>query len=134
MLVESVTDYAIIQLDPEGRVSSWNSGAERIKGHNAEEVIGRHFSCFYTAEDTEHGRPAEQLRRAVSDGRAEDEGWRVRKDGSRFWANVVIAPIRDKNGRLLGFVKVTRDFTDRGRASAIVWKKILHDRPRGLLH
>jgi formate hydrogenlyase transcriptional activator len=121
MLVESVTDYAIFQLDPEGRVSSWNSGAERIKGYNGEEVIGQHFSCFYTAEERERGRPAEQLRRAVSDGRAEDEGWRVRKDGSRFWANVVIAPIRDKNGRLLlGFVKVARDFTDRKRAEEAV--------------
>jgi len=116
MLVESVTDYAIFQLDPDGRVSSWNSGAERIKGYKAEEIIRQHFSCFYLAEDIERGRPEQELHRAESQGRAEDEGWRVRKDGSRFWANAVIAPIRGQNGQLLGFVKVTRDFTARKQA------------------
>jgi formate hydrogenlyase transcriptional activator len=120
LLVESVTDYAIFQLDPQGRVSSWNSGAQRIKGYTAEEMIGRHFSCFYTAEDIERGRPDDELRRAVSQGRIEDEGWRVRKDGSRFWANVVTTSIREKNGRLLGFAKVTRDFTERKRVEEAV--------------
>jgi formate hydrogenlyase transcriptional activator len=120
MLVENITDYAIFQIDPDGRVSSWNSGAERIKGYSAEEIIGRHFSCFYTPEDIERGTPQEELRRAVSQGRAEDQGWRVRKDGSRFWADVVITSIRDKNGQRLGFVKVTRDFTARKRAEEAV--------------
>src|SRR5207302_405220 len=108
-LVESVRDYAILLLDTEGGVSTWNPGAERIIGYKAEEIIGRHFSCFYTAEDIERGKPEEALRVAASKGRFEDESYRVRKDGSRFWANAVITAIQDLNGQLFGFAKVTRD-------------------------
>ena len=113
MLVESVKDYAIFMLDPGGRVASWNSGAERVKGYQADEIIGQHFSRFYTEEDIEGGKPDRELKIAASQGRLEDEGWRVRKDGSRFWANVVITAIRNGRGELVGFAKVTRDFTDR---------------------
>ena len=109
----AVKDYAIFILDPHGRVSSWNAGAERIKGYKSDEIVGEHFSRFYTQEDIELGRPDSELKVAASEGRLEDEGWRVRKDGSRFWANVVITAIRDENGELLGFSKVTRDFTER---------------------
>jgi PAS domain S-box-containing protein len=116
MMVENVKDYAILMLDPEGRVSSWNAGAERIKGYRAEEIIGQHFSRFYPSEEVAAGKPERELRRAEAEGRLEDEGWRVRKDGSRFWANVVITPLRDKSGDLRGFGKVTRDITDRKRA------------------
>ena len=112
-LVAAVKDYAIFILDPHGRVSSWNAGAERIKGYKSDEIVGEHFSRFYTQEDIELGRPDSELKVAASEGRLEDEGWRVRKDGSRFWANVVITAIRDENGELLGFSKVTRDFTER---------------------
>ncbi len=113
LLVEGVKDYAIFMLSPSGQVLNWNSGAERIKGYRAEEIVGQHFSRFYTPEDIEHGKPAEELKVAASHGQLEDEGWRLRKDGSRFWANVIITAIRDKNGELLGFSKVTRDFTER---------------------
>ena len=113
LLVEGVNDYAIFMLDPAGRVVSWNSGAERIKGYRAAEIVGEHFSKFYSPEDTESGKPDSELETAASQGRLEDEGWRIRKDGSRFWANVVITAIRNKNGNLRGFAKVTRDFTDR---------------------
>lgn len=119
-LVDAATDYAIFLLDPEGGVVSWNSGAERIKGYAPDEIIGHHFSRFYAPEDLELGKPAEHLKRAAETGRAEDEGWRVRKDGSRFWANVVITAIRGKDGGLLGFAKVTRDFTERKRAEEAV--------------
>ena len=112
-IVAGVKDYAIFMLDPRGRVATWNAGAERIKGYSTEEIIGEHFSRFYTQEDIERGKPERGLKIAVSEGRMEEEGWRVRKDGSRFWANVIITPIRDKNGELLGFSKVTRDFTER---------------------
>jgi PAS domain S-box-containing protein len=112
-LVESVKDYAIFVLDFEGRVASWNPGAERIKGYQAEEIIGRNFSCFFPEEDIRNGKPEQELRTAISQGRAEDEGWRVRKDGSRFWANVVITPLLDEAGRLRGFSKVTRDISQR---------------------
>ncbi len=112
-LLTSVKDYAIFMLDPQGRISSWNAGAERIKGYKAEEIIGQHFSRFYLPEDLERGKPEMELKEAAAQGRFEDEGWRVRKDGSRFWANVVITAVRDKNGELLGFSKVTRDFSDR---------------------
>ena len=98
---------------PQGRVATWNAGAERIKGYRADEIIGQHFSRFYTQEDIEHGKPERELKIAASEGRLEEEGWRVRKDGSRFWANVIITAIRDNNGELLGFSKVTRDFTER---------------------
>lgn len=125
-LVESVRDYAILLLDPEGSVSIWNAGAERITGYAAEEIIGRHFSCFYTAEDIERGKPEEGLRVAVSKGRFEDESWRIRKDGSRFWANVVITAIRDSNGQLSGFAKVTQDLTERKRAEEALLSELSH--------
>jgi PAS domain S-box-containing protein len=116
LLVQSVTDYAIYMLDPEGRVKSWNAGARRFKGYEPEEIIGEHFSRFYTEEERERGIPRIALETAECEGRFEAEGWRVRKDGSRFWANVVIDPIRDPDGLLLGFAKVTRDLTDRKAA------------------
>ena len=113
VLVEAITDYAIFMLDPEGRVSNWNPGAARIKGYTTEEIIGQHFSRFYTEEDRAAGRPALGLATAAREGRFEAEGWRVRKDGSRLWASVVIEAIRDPSGRLLGFAKITRDMTER---------------------
>lgn len=116
IFVESVRDYAIIRLDPEGRIVSWNAGAERIKGYVADEIIGKHFSCFYSPQDVELGVPEELLQSARLDGRVENEGWRYRKNGSRFWANVVITCVRDPENRIEGFVKVTRDLTSRKRA------------------
>jgi PAS domain S-box-containing protein len=113
LLFESVTDYAIFMLDPEGFVASWNAGAERIKGYAPEEIIGRHFSRFFAPEDIEAGRPWEELAAARRDGRAEYEGWRVRKDGKRFWARVVITPVHDAEARLHGFAKVTQDLSER---------------------
>jgi PAS domain S-box-containing protein len=116
LFVQAVKDYAIFTLDSQGTVSSWNEGAARLKGYAASEIIGRHFSCFYSVEDNRDGKPARELEAAIRDGRVEDEGWRVRKDGSRFWANVTLTAIRDNTGTLIGFAKVTRDFTDRMRA------------------
>ena len=116
LLVQSVTDYAIYMLDPRGRVSSWNAGAERIKGYAPAEIIGEHFSRFYTEEDRAGGVPARALEIAERDGRYVKEGWRVRKNGERFWASVVIDPIRDDSGVLVGFAKVTRDLTEREAA------------------
>ena len=113
LLVQGVTDYAIYMLDPEGRVSSWNAGAERFKGYRSQEIMGQHFSRFYTEEDLEAGIPDRALETAASQGRFEAEGWRQRKDGSRFWANVVIDPIYDEAGDLRGFTKITRDLTER---------------------
>ena len=118
LLVQSVTDYAIYMLDREGRVTSWNAGARRFKGYEADEIIGQHFSRFYTPEEQEQQIPRIALETAEREGRFEIEGWRVRKDGSRFWANVVIDPIRDPAGDLVGFAKVTRDLTDRRAAEA----------------
>ncbi|WP_311768303.1 PAS domain S-box protein [Burkholderia stagnalis] len=112
-LVDAIRDYAIFLLDPTGHVASWNVGAERIKGYRASEIIGQHFSVFYPSEAVERGYPGEELARAVTLGRWEDEGWRIRKDGSRFWANVVITALRDQEGTLIGFAKVTRDLTER---------------------
>src|SRR5258708_10200274 len=100
-------------LDLEGRVTTWNEGAERIKGYRAEEIIGQHFSKFYTPEAAALGKPALELKKAAEQGRFEEEGWRVRKDGSRFWASVVVTPLRDRTGKLRGFAKVTRDITER---------------------
>src|SRR3989440_5593419 len=120
LLVSEVTDYAILMLDPEGRIASWNAGAERIKGYKRDEIIGQHFSLFYPAEDVEQGKPTHELKVATEQGRFEDEGWRVRKDGSRFWANVVITALRDATGRLRGFGKVTRDITERKRAEEMM--------------
>ena len=110
-LVEGVSDYAIFLLDPAGHVASWNAGAERIKGYDADEILGQHFSRFYPEEAVRSGWPEEELRRAAADGRFEDEGWRLRKDGSRFWANVVITALRDESGGPRGFLKITRDLT-----------------------
>jgi PAS domain S-box-containing protein len=116
LLVQSVTEYAIYMLDPQGRIASWNAGAERLKGYGAAEIIGQNFARFYTDEEREQGIPANNLRIAAESGRFEKEGWRVRKDGSRFWANVVIDPIRAEDGKLIGFAKITRDFTERREA------------------
>jgi PAS domain S-box-containing protein len=113
LLVEGVKDYAILMLDPHGTIVSWNSGAERIKGYHAEEAIGRHFSMFYTREAIDRGHPEHELAIARRDGRYEEEGWRVRRDGTTFWASVVITALRDENGELRGFGKVTRDMTQR---------------------
>ncbi len=112
-LVEGVTDYALYMLDPNGIVSNWNAGAQRIKGYDPAEIIGQHFSLFYTEEDRVHGEPARSLGIAEREGRFEAEAWRQRKDGTRFWANVIIDAIRDPSGRLLGFAKITRDITER---------------------
>lgn len=116
LLVQSVTDYAIFMLDPDGRVATWNPGARRFKGYEAEEIIGQHFSRFYTTEDREREVPRIALETAKREGRFEAEGWRVRNDGSRFWANVVVDAIRADDGSLLGFAKVTRDLTERRAA------------------
>jgi PAS domain S-box-containing protein len=113
LLVQGVTDYAIYMLSPEGLVTSWNAGAERIKGYRSDEIIGKHFSQFYTPEDREQGRPQQALETAIREGRFEYEGWRLRKDGTRFWSHVIIDPIRDDQGELLGFAKITRDVTER---------------------
>src|SRR5205814_4551496 len=115
LLVESVKDYAIFMLDPEGRVVTWNRGAEAIKGYSAGEIVGKHFSRFYPPEDVQARKPERELETATTTGRCEDEGWRVRKDGSRFWASVVITAVRDGRGKLQGFVKVTRDLSERRR-------------------
>jgi diguanylate cyclase (GGDEF)-like protein/PAS domain S-box-containing protein len=118
LLVENVMDYAIIMLDPDGRVVSWNTGAERIKGYRADEIIGRHFSCFYPAEDVQSGKPGRELAVATAEGRVLNEGWRLREDGSRFFANVIITALRDDAGRLRGFSKVTRDISEQKRSQA----------------
>ncbi|MDB5104831.1 MAG: Blue-light-activated protein [Fibrobacteres bacterium] len=115
-LVEDVRDYAIYMIDPDGKVSSWNRGAERIKGYQAEEILGKNYSAFYTPEDLENGKPEYERNEAAEKGRFEDKGWRVRKDGQWFWADEVISAIRDKEGNLLGFTKVTRDITERKKA------------------
>jgi PAS domain S-box-containing protein len=116
LLVDAVKNYAIYMLDPHGIVSSWNSGAQRFKGYKAVEIIGQHFSRFYTEEDRQAGVPQQALATAVAEGKYETEGWRVRKDGSRFWASVVIDPIHDEDGNLFGFAKITRDITERKAA------------------
>ena len=116
LLVASVRDYAIFALDPHGYVATWNIGAERIKGYRAEEIIGRHFSAFYQKVDVDSGKCERELQIATTFGSFEEEGWRVRKDGSLFWANVIITALRDEDGELVGFAKVTRDLTDRLRA------------------
>jgi PAS domain S-box-containing protein len=113
LLVQGVTDYAIYMLDPDGRVSNWNAGAERIKGYRPEEIIGEHFSRFYSEEDRRAGLPWHGLVVAAREGRYEREGWRIRKDGERFWAHVIIDAIRDESGAIAGFAKVTRDITER---------------------
>jgi len=116
LMVEDVQDYAILMLDPAGHVASWNAGAERIKGYRADEIIGRHFSVFYTAKDIAAGKPEHVLALVAAEGRLEDEGWRVRKDGTRFWANVVITALRDSEGAVCGYGKITRDLTEHRHA------------------
>jgi PAS domain S-box-containing protein len=116
LLIQAITDYAIYMLDPDGIVSSWNPGAQRLKGYRPDEIMGQHFSRFYTEDDRERGIPAYALATALGEGRFEAEGWRVRKDGSRFWANVVIDPIHDDRGNHIGFAKITRDLTERRQA------------------
>lgn len=116
LLIDAVVDYAIYMIDPEGRVLSWNSGGIRLKGYSADEIIGRHFSEFYTPEDRAAGLPAKALATARESGRFHGEGWRVRKDGTRFWALVVVDAIKDESGTLVGFAKVTRDITERQQA------------------
>jgi PAS domain S-box-containing protein len=111
LLVESVEDYAIFMLDPSGHVASWNAGAQRIKGYTADEIIGRHFRSFYRPEQQQARHPEHELELALRDGHYEEEGWRVRKDGTEFWANVVITAVFDDSGRHIGFAKVTRDIT-----------------------
>jgi PAS domain S-box-containing protein len=115
-LISGINDYAIYMLDPQGHVSSWNAGANRFKGYVAQEILGEHFSRFYTDEDRASGLPARALQTALEQGKFEAEGWRVRKDGTRFWAHVVIDPIYNEDGDLLGFAKVTRDVTERKQA------------------
>ena len=131
-LVSSVRDYAIFMLDTAGHVLSWNAGARHLKGYAPEEIIGRHFSLFYSDEDRERDHPGDELRIAVREGRYEEEGWRIRKDGSRFWASVTITAIRDEDGRLTGFAKVTRDLSERRRhelalQSAIAQLRVVND-------
>ena len=116
LLVDAVTDYAIYMLDPKGHVVSWNAGAQRFKGYTADEIIGQHFSRFYTREDVAAGLPAQVLQIAAREGKFESEGWRLRKDGTRFWAHVVVDPIRNPSGKLLGYAKITRDLTERQQA------------------
>ncbi len=113
LLINAITDYAIYMLDPTGRVTSWNPGAERLKGYTAGEILGQNFARFYTEGDRAADIPARNLRIATNNGKCESEGWRVRKDGSRFWASVVIDPIRNPSGKLVGFAKITRDLTER---------------------
>jgi PAS domain S-box-containing protein len=128
LLVESVRDYAIFALDPSGRILTWNLGAQRLKGYSTDEILGRHFSVFYPPEDVAARKPERELEDAIRDGRVEDEGWRVRKDGSRFWANVIITALRNKTGELVGFAKVTRDLTERRAAEEAVRKSDEHSR------
>lgn len=116
ILVDNIKEYAIFTLDTEGRVTTWTPAAERLKGYKAAEIIGRHFSVFYTREDLESGKCERELEIAAREGRFEDEGWRVRRDGSRFWASVVITALRDDKGNLKGFGKISRDMTERKQA------------------
>jgi PAS domain S-box-containing protein len=132
LIVEGSQDYGIFMLDPHGLVASWNLGAERLKGYQAEEILGRHFSAFYLPEDVAAGKPARELAEALRLGRLEDEGWRLRKDGSRFWANVVITPLLDGAGRLLGFSKVTRDHSERRRAEDL-YRGLLESAPDAMV-
>lgn len=123
MLVDNLKEYAIILLDKDGKVLTWNSAAERLKGWKSNEIIGQHISRFYPPEDNERGKTATELKQAEENGRFEDEGWRVRKDGTRFWANVIITALRDENGALRGFGKVTRDLSDRRQAEEKIRKQ-----------
>jgi PAS domain S-box-containing protein len=124
-MIESVKDYAIFMLDPQGRVTSWNAGAERLKGFTAAEIVGQHFSRFYLPEDLAARKPERELEIASATGRFEEEGWRLRKDGTRFWANVVLSAVRDGEHRLLGFTKITRDMTERRQAAEKVMQRAM---------
>ena len=124
LLVESMQEYAIFMLSPQGNVINWNKGAERIKGYTADEILGKHFSCFYPPEAIEQGKPGQELRTAIEQGQAKEEGWRVRKDGQRFWANVVITALFDKDGCLQGFAKISRDMTEAKRTEHLNDKNI----------
>lgn len=128
LLVESVRDYAIFMVDPAGRVVSWNRGAQRIKGYTEEEILGRHFSVFYTPEDLTRDWPAQELERAKRHGSFEDPGWRLRKDGDRFWAHVLITAVHDEDGELVGFAEVTRDMTERREAQIAAFHDITERR------
>ncbi len=119
LLIDAVEDYAIFMLDRSGNVASWNPGAQRAKGYSPDEILGRHFSVFYTDEDSRTGKPARLLAAARDHGRAEDEGWRVRKNGSRFWANVVMTAVRNEGGDLVGYAKITRDLTESRRLNEL---------------
>jgi PAS domain S-box-containing protein len=130
VLVEAVQDYAIFLLSPKGEVLTWNPGAQRAKGYNADDIIGQHFSIFYTAEERAAGRPAKLLRKAAEDGRVEDEGWRVRKDGTRFWADVILTALRDSSGELTAYAKITRDLTERRVAEEQRQNLLLEQRAR----
>ena len=122
LLIEAITDYAIYMLDPTGIVTSWNPGAQRFKGYTSSEIIGQHFSRFYSEEDQKSGLPAKALIAPLREGRFESEGWRIRKDGTRFWAYVVIDPIRQPSGEIVGFAKITRDLTERRAAEEALRK------------
>jgi PAS domain S-box-containing protein len=124
LLVHGVTDYAILMLDPQGRVTTWGEGAERIKGYRAEEIIGHHYSMFSTPEDVAQGKPSQELKSAAEKGRFEEEGWRIRKDGSRYWANIVVTALRDESGRLRGFGKVVRDISERKKSEERLAKTV----------
>ncbi|WP_246665145.1 PAS domain-containing sensor histidine kinase [Neorhizobium sp. P12A] len=122
LLIEAITDYAIYMLDPQGTITSWNPGAKRLKGYSEEEIVGRHFSTFYTEDDRAEGLPSRALQTAEQEGRFEREGWRLRKDGTRFWANVIIDPIRDAQGSLIGFAKITRDISEKRAAQEAIFQ------------
>jgi len=132
LLVQFVGGYAIFLLDPAGRVASWNAGAESVKGYTEDEILGRHYSAFYPADEAAAGVPEKHLAEAARDGRAEYEGWRVRKDGSQFWASVVSTAIKDEDGTLRGFGKVTRDLTERHAIEQENLRRSLHDDLTGL--
>lgn len=132
LLLDGIRDFAIFMMDVDGRVSTWNTGAERLKGYKAAEIIGKHFSCFYTREDIDAGKPRRELEIAQRDGRYEEEGWRVRKNGSRFLANIVIAVLRDPDGSVVGFGKATRDVTGQHRAEE-QFRSAIEAAPTGML-
>ena len=130
LMISEVKDYAILMLDSDGNVASWNEGAQHIGGYASEEIVGKHFSIFYPKEDVESGKPEQALSVAVAHGRLEDHGWRVRKNGSRFWANVVITALRDESGNLIGFSKITRDMTEQKRAQEALLERQRHETER----
>lgn len=122
-MIDSITDHEVIRLDPEGRVCSWHIGAERLTGYLADEILGRSLAVFDSPQDVTAGQPERELEAAMRDGQSETEGWRVRKDGTRFWASVVLSPIRDQNGRLERYVKIARDLTDRREQEQILQRQ-----------